>query len=77
MSSSDANKIYLEIDQDYTCPDDIFFGVPIANTSLKFEGCPLIIVSWQKSCGKDSIRKLDIETLIGYSFDGWPDNHWG
>ena len=58
VSMKDANELELEFIQTYHCPDENFNGIPIINTTFRFEQCPSITVSWQKSCGKDSIRKI-------------------
>ena len=47
MGVTDAN-IYLsiEIDQNYTCPSEIIYGVTYVNMTLSFESCPHYIISW-------------------------------
>ena len=58
LSSANANLMFLEIELSYVCPEKNFYGMVFVNMTLAFEGCPTYVVTWQKSCGKDAIRKF-------------------
>ncbi|CDW82591.1 UNKNOWN [Stylonychia lemnae] len=55
--SNDANVQSIKIDLKYECGSSIQ-GVPIVTISLQFDGCPNMILSWQKSCGNDKIEPM-------------------
>lgn len=61
MSSSTDDALNLEIAIKYACPDlqtSNFAGLALLTLTLKFEGCDPISISWNKSCGRDTITKM-------------------
>lgn len=55
-NAEDANMLKIKMDITYECPTTQY-GIPQLNLTLKFEGCPTYVISWQKSCGNDINRK--------------------
>ena len=40
LTSNDANKLLIEVQQNYYCPTENFAGMTYVNMTLKFQGCP-------------------------------------
>jgi hypothetical protein len=73
VSSIDANKLQMEIELSFECPSENQFGVPVVNMTLEFEGCPIYIATFMKSCGRDAVRKSI--SLITVSSNARADNN--
>ena len=73
VSSIDANKLQMEIELSFECPSENQFGVPVVNMTLEFEGCPVYIATFMKSCGRDAVRMFIL--IDNCSSNDWPDNN--
>ena len=60
LTSSTEDRLNLEISVKYACPDlsaTSFVGVAHLSMTLKFQDCDPILISWDKSCGRDFTGK--------------------